>query len=78
MIFVLRCTFGYPLMRPDLNIASRSFLASIIWSSALASLDSSSLSICSNTRGTPSALLLALRATAATMYHGLVEKAGAA
>ena len=63
-------TFGYPLIRPDLNRASLNLRANILRSLSPASWGNSVRSMCSKTVGTPEGLLLALRATAATMYHG--------
>ena len=65
-------TFGYPLMRPDLKIASRILCASNFSSDWLEFAPSAlrSFNACSNVRGTPSGRLLALNATAATIYQG--------
>ena len=68
-------TFGYPLMRPDLKMASRIFCASNFSSDWIEFAPSAlrSFNACSNARGTPSGRLLALNATAATIYHGFLR-----
>lgn len=63
-------TLGYPLMSPDLNKASRIFLASISSSDISLPPLLRSCRASSKTRGTASDRLLALNATAATINHG--------
>jgi hypothetical protein len=64
-------TLGYPLMSPDLNRASRIFLASISSSDVSLPPLLRSCRACLKTHGTASGRLLALNATAATINHGL-------